>query len=425
MAQTQKASFFSSIAKIPQWIKIFIGLMLGLAIGLLLGEKATLLQPIGNLFIQAIMMLIIPVVFVSVVSGIDSMKKPGSLGRIGLKTLLVYIITMFAAGLLAFLFASILQPGAGLGQINLAAVGKQFTIPQTQIDPANMLINIIPSNVFNAFTQGNILQVLFFAIILGLAINVSKNKVPYIAHFFAEAASLFHIIIRAVMSFAPLGVFAIAASITGTHSISAMLSLFYLVLVMLITCVLILLIVYGVGLRVFARLNPMPFFRKMLSVQLIALSTSSSAATLPVAIDVTENKLGVKKDIVGFVQTLGTTINMAGMTAYLVVVVVFAANLAGVELSTLTILKVTAIATIASMGAAGVPGSAVLFMALTLSVAGLPPDAIALVLAVERFMDMLATTLNVTGDSFTAVLVGKSENEFDENIYFDRQKAEV
>jgi Na+/H+-dicarboxylate symporter len=408
------------------WIKILVGLGLGIIVGLVLNHyhiSGNFFRPLGHMFINAIMMMVVPVVFVSLVCGIITMNDPAKLGRVGIKTLLIYFITMALATSLALVLSLAFHPGQGVStEFHVAASNA---LSHKTPDFVNILTNIVPKNAISAFAQANVLQIIVFAIILGFAVNLAGEKGKLVARFFESLQHVVYKLVSIIMAFAPYGVFCLIAYITSTESLKILLGLLMVVFLMYLSCILYMLIVYGVGLRFVARVSPIPFYKKMLEAQTVAFSTTSSAATLPVAMRVAQTKLGVSKSISSFIQPLGATINMNGLSIYLGIVAIFAADLAGVHLSVAQMTVIVLTATLAAIGAAGVPGAALVVMSLVLSAVGLPLGVIAIIAAIDRVMDMMSTTTNITGDAFTAVLVAKSEGELDQSVYYTRQHVEL
>ena len=405
-------------SKLQAWLKIIVGMVLGIAAGITLGSDAQFLQPIGTVFINAIMMMVAPVVFVSLVCGVISMKDPSRMGRIALKTFAVYFTTMASGTTIALFMSSVVfKPGKGVFLSSLTSKGVQQVGPKA-FSLIDTLVGMVPANIMVAFTEGNILQVIVFALLFGVAITLSGDAAKPVENFFNALSAVLFKFVGIVMSFAPYGVFALMAVVSGTQGLEVITALMHMVGVIYLCCLLVMVLIYGTGLSI-ARLNPLMFFKKMLEAQAVAFSTTSSAATLPANLKVAENKLGVNKSIAGFVLPLGSTVNMDGLSTYMGVIAVFAANLYGIDLSISDMLTIVFTCTIAAVGCAGVPAAGLVVLPMILSAVGLPLEVVGMVAAVNRVIDMVSTTMNITGDTFASVIVAKSEGELDLEVYND------
>lgn len=405
-------------SKLQAWLKIIIGMVLGVAAGLIWGEGAQILQPIGTIFINAIMMMVAPVVFVSLVCGVISMKDPARMGRIALKTFAVYFTTMASGTTIAlFLSSVVFKPGKGIVLASLSSQGVQQAGPKV-FSFMDTIVGMVPANVMVSFTEGNILQVIVFALLFGVSITLAGEAAKPVESLFNGLSAVLFKFVGIVMSFAPYGVFALMAVVSGTQGMDVITALMHMVGVIYLCCLLVMVLIYGTGLSI-ARLNPLMFFKKMLEAQAVAFSTTSSAATLPANLKVAENKLGVSKSIAGFVLPLGSTVNMDGLSTYMGVIAVFTANLYGIELSVSDMLTIVFTCTIAAVGCAGVPAAGLVVLPMILSAVGLPLEVIGMIAAVNRVIDMISTTMNITGDTFASVIVAKSEGELDQHLYND------
>lgn len=393
-----------AVNRIPAWAVILLSMILGLLAGFLLGEHARWLKGVGEVFIALIRMVVIPVIFVSLVCAIGSMRDIGQMRRVAVKTMVIYALTMMLSASLAMALASWFNIGTGLG----------YT-PGGMSAPPLDLSSLLPANPIRAMADGQVLQVMLFALFFGVAINLSGEAGRPVAVWFDALNRVVFKLVEIVLRFAPLGVFALMAWVTSSCGFGILSQLSALVGTLYLSCLLVLTLVYG-SLLCFAGLNPLPFMQKMLPVQLFAFSTCSSNASLPMGLE-TARKLGVKPCIASFVLPLGSTINMNGLAAYLGAVAIFAANAAGVELSLLQKVMVVLTTTVGAIGAAGVPGTGLVVMSLVLATVGLPLEIIALVAAVDRVIDMINTSTNISGDTLAAVLVAKSEGELESVVY--------
>jgi Na+/H+-dicarboxylate symporter len=392
------------IKSLPSWAVIALSMVLGLLAGLLLGEPACRLKGVGELFIALIRMVVMPVIFVSLVCAIGAMGDLGVMRRVAFKTLAIYLCTMMLSACLAMALATVFQIGVGLDY----APGRTAT-------QAFDLSSLMPTNPMRAMADDQVLPVMLFALFFGLALNLSGEAGRPVAQFFESLNLVIAKLVEIVLRSAPLGVFALMAWVTASSGLSVLTQLSALVGTLYLTCLLVLTLVYG-SILCLAGLNPRPFMLKMLPAQLFAFSTCSSSAALPLSFE-SARRLGVTRSIAAFVLPLGATINMNGLAAYLGAVAIFAANASGVELSLLQKGIVLVTTTLGAMGAAGVPGTGLVVMSLVLGAVGLPLEIIALVAAVDRVIDMINTSTNISGDTLAAVLVAKSEGELEPAIY--------
>ncbi|GLQ96139.1 dicarboxylate/amino acid:cation symporter [Dyella mobilis] len=400
------------LSRIAMWQQILIAMILGMAAGHFIGEPAKMLQPLGDVFMSLIRMCVVPLVFVSVVCGISSLTDLAAMRRIAWKSIAIYMVSMAIMAVLAMGAASFFQVGSGLHLT--VGTGAEVASGSTTIKDA--LLSAIPSNPFKAFADGALLPTIVFAILFGLAINFTGNAAAPVRKLFDSMSAVVFKLIGMVLKFAPFGVFGLMAHVTADHGFSVLGHLGALVGVAYAVMLFFIVVVCSLMLLAF-RINPLPFLRKALPVQLFAYSSASSAATLPLNLETTQQRLGVDKRVASFVLPLGSTVNMAGLAVYLGSVVIFASNAYGIELSLSQLVMVVVTTTLVSIGAAGVPGAALVVMGLVLSSVGLPLEVITVIAAVDRLLDMLATTTNVTGDTVTAVMVAKSEGALDEKCY--------
>jgi Na+/H+-dicarboxylate symporter len=394
------------------WHQILIAMILGLAVGHFIGEPAKMLQPLGDVFMSLIRMCVIPVVFVSVVCGITSLTDLSAMRRIAWKSIAIYAVSMAVMAAISMGAALAFHVGSGFG-LTIGEASAATAAPTSIMDA---LLGAIPSNPFKAFAEGALLPTIVFAIFFGLAINLSGERAAPVRSFFDSMSAVVFKLIHMVLKFAPIGVFGLMAYVTADHGFSVLGHLGALVAVNYVVMLFFMLIVCSLMLMVF-RLNPLPFLRKAIPVQLFAFSSASSAATLPLNLETTQQRMGVDARVAGFVLPLGSTVNMAGLACYLGTVTIFASNAYGIQLSAMHLVTVVLTTTLASIGAAGIPGAALVVMGLVLASVGLPLEVIAVIAAVDRLIDMCCTSANVTGDSVTAVMVAKSEGMLDVECY--------
>lgn len=394
------------------WKKIFIGLCLGLIVGLLFKDVALMLKPVGTLFINMIKMLIVPLVFATLVTGITSMEDLSKMRRIGIKTFSIYLITTAIAVAIGLAFGILFEPGSGVALSNTAAVAVKKAPPLI-----DTLLTLIPTNPIDSLTKGDILQIIVFAIFLGISINLAGEKGRPVAVFFESFSETMFKMTEIVISFAPIGVFGLMAWVSASYGVDVLLSLAKVIACVYIASMIHMALTMGGGIALFAKLNPITFFKGILSAQTVAFTTTSSSGTLPVTTSNTIHNLGVSKPIASFVLPLGATINMDGTAIYQGICVMFVAQAFGVDLTFANYLTIILTATLASIGTAGVPGAGLIMLSLVLTSVNLPLEGIAIIAGIDRILDMARTTVNITGDAMTSVLIAKSEGELDEKIY--------
>ena len=394
------------------WKQILIALVAGLIVGMIFGPSAGVIKPVGTLFINAIKMLIVPLIFVSLVCGMTSMHDMTKMGRIGLKTIVLYLATTAVAITIGLVLGTVMQPGVGIG-LEAAKVVEVKAAPSL----IDVVVNLVPTNPVAAMADGNILQIIVFAILIGLAIVIAGESGKRIKDIFDSLAEVIYKLTAIVISFAPYGVFALMAWVAGTYGLDVLLPLGKVILAVYIGCIIHAVVVYGGLLTFLARLNPIRYFQGIAEAQAVAFTTTSSSGTLPVTMSCAQKNLGVSKSVSSFVLPLGATINMDGTALYQGVCALFVAQAFGVELGFGQYVTIIITATLASIGTAGVPGAGLIMLSLVLTSVGLPIEGVAIIAGIDRILDMARTALNVTGDGMVAVLVAKSEKELDETVY--------
>ncbi|MDD9952566.1 MAG: dicarboxylate/amino acid:cation symporter [Zetaproteobacteria bacterium] len=400
----------------PDWAKIMTGLVLGAFSGWWLGPQAIWSEPLGQVFLNAIMSLVGPVVFVSLVVGMTSVQDTRKMGRVLLRGLGLYFVSMLAFAALALVCAQfIFKPGTS-SYLRPDLLQGPSSPQLQQVSVVDFFLGLVPKNIFAAFVDGNILQIIFCALIFGLSLHQVGEKAEPVRVFFVSLSQILYRAVMLIMKAAPYGVFAITHHVVGTQGLEVLRSLLYFVFVLYVCAFGGMLGIYSLGLLCFG-LPPGAFFKKIFAVQTIAFSTASSAACLPTNMTVCQQKLGISHSVASFLLPLGASMNMNGLSCYMGVVAVFAANLYGIPLSYTDMVTVVFTSAIASMGCAGVPAAGLFVMPAVLSAVGLPLEVIGLVAAVDRLIDMMTTTVNITGDSFAAILVAKSEGELDDAVY--------
>ncbi len=366
----------------------------------------------GKIFVNALKLLVVPLVLVSLVCGVCASGSGAELGRVGLKTFLLYIATTAVAITIALSIATIAQPGEGadLGGASNYSVGS----PPSLVD---VMIGMVPSNVVQAMAKANMLQVIAFALIFGLAIKHSGAAGQRIRGLFEDLNHVVMAMVSLVMSLAPYGVFCLVATVFAQKGIGFILPLLLYVVTVVVALLLHASCTYSSLLVWGAKLNPVRFYKKMYPAMLFAFSTASSAATMPITLRLVEKAVGVRNSIAAFTVPMGATINMDGTAIMQGVATVFIAGAYGIDLTWVDYLIVIATATLASIGTAAVPGAGMITLSMVLIQVGLPAEAIGLILGVDRILDMLRTGVNVTGDATVTAVVARSENYLDRKVF--------
>ncbi|QSX39829.1 dicarboxylate/amino acid:cation symporter [Shewanella cyperi] len=407
-----------TLNRIPFWQKVLLGFALGTVTGVIFGEGATLLKPLGELFISAIKMLVAPLVLCAIVVSITSLGNAANLKRLSIKTLGMFMLTGTIASLIGLAVGSAIDMG---GSMALATTEvRERNIPGF----AQVLLDMIPVNPFASLADGKVLQIIVFAALIGIAINGVGEKAEPLKRTFEAGAEVMFQLTRMVLKLTPIGVFGLMAWVVGEYGLSTLLPLGKFILAIYIAALIHIIFVYGGLVKFGAGLSPLQFFRKAMPAQLVAFSTASSFGTLPVTTRCTE-AMGVTKNYSAFVLPMGATMNMDGCGGiYPAIAAIFIAQIYGIPLDMTDYMLIAVTATVASVGTAGVPGSAMVMLTVTLGVIGLPLEGIAFIAAIDRVIDMIRTCTNVTGDMMTAVVVGKSEGQLD-LAKFEQQESSV
>ncbi len=395
--------------------KIFFGFLLGGLLGIFLGvisipmilkdNLITLLTFGGNVFLKAIKMLVVPIVFFSLVNGVANLKNISSLGRIGVKSIIIYITTTFLAISMSLFLANLFQPGKDINS-NLETNSVKVSEPPSFLE---ILLNIIPNNPFESLVNGEMLQVIFFAILVGSALSTLK-KMDVLKKIFFDFNNIIMKILSFVMLIAPFGIFCLIAKTFATQGFSSIIELLKYFILVVVVLILHTAFVYLPVIKFFGKINLRNFFFNIKDALLFSFSTSSSSATIPITLDCMKKKFKIKENIASFTIPLGATINMDGTAIMQGIATVFIANLYGVDLFLSDYISIVLTATLASIGTAGVPGVGIIMLGMVLNQVGLPLEGIAIVMGVDRFLDMLRTSVNITGDAMVTIVINKSEN---------------
>ncbi|MEZ5697147.1 MAG: dicarboxylate/amino acid:cation symporter [Sphingomonadaceae bacterium] len=409
MAKLAKSWFATAL-----WKRVLLALVLGVAAGLVFKQDIVAIKWVGDLFIRMIKMLVVPLIFFSLVGGVASIGDLRKLGSVGGRAMLLFFGTAIIAVTLGMTLSTVVQPGAGL----TITLPPDATLPERPDQSlVEMLIAMVPENPIMSMAQGQILPVIIFALLFGMAMLMSGDEAKPLVRGFEAASAVMQRLTVIVMEFTPFGVFALMAWVAGTFGFDALVPLAKLVALNYAGCAIILLLVYPAILRFIAKLPTIDFYRGVVDAQAVAFSTASSNATLPVTLRCVQRNLGVSKAISSFAVALGATVNMNGTAMYLGVIAIFGAQAFGVELTWMSYLMIALTATLGAIGTAGVPGAGLIMMSLVLSSIGVPLETIAFVAAINHPLDMMRTMTNVTGDAVVAVAVGRMAGEIDVEEY--------
>ncbi|QIG80032.1 dicarboxylate/amino acid:cation symporter [Stakelama tenebrarum] len=400
--------------RIPLWQRVIGALVLGVAAGLAWGPEAESIKWIGDLFIKAIKMLVVPLIFFSLVSGVGAIGDLRKLGSVGGRALLLFLVTGLIAVSLGLALGALIQPGAGLDLARDVAASTQDSAPPSVTD---MILAMVPDNPVSAMANGEVLQLIVFSLLFGIGIVMAGEAGAPIQRAVDAGATIMQHVTMIVMELTPFGVFALIAWVAGTYGIDALLPLGKLVLTNYAGCLILILVVYTVIVKGIAKLPVGDFFRGIIDAQAVAYSTASSSATLPVTLRCAQRNLGVSRSVSGFVTSLGATVNMDGTAMYLGLATMFGAQIFGVDLSFTDYLLVALTATLGSVGAAGIPGAGLIMMTLVFGTVGVPMETIAFVAGIDRIMDMMRTATNVTGDLTVTTAVARMTGEIDVEEY--------
>ena len=413
--------------------QIFIAMIAGIIVGIILHFVMPhaafvkeyvvdgFLNLIGAIFIAGLKMLVVPLVFVSLVCGVSSLADIRAVGRIGGKSIVFYLLTTAIAITIAVTLAVLVSPGEGMKSAELAQAVTVKEAPSF----IQVIINMVPKNPIAALAKGEMLQIIVFAIVFGIALTMAAEKGKKVSEIFISANEIIMQMVVIIMKLAPYGVFCLIAktfSLLGFAVILPLAKYFFLVIAALAIHAS---LVYGTFLKVFTGLNPLMFYRKMRAAQLFAFSTASSNATIPVSLETAEHRLGVSNKVASFTIPLGATINMDGTAIMQGVATVFLANVYAVNLGVGEYVAIILTATLASIGTAGVPGVGLIMLALVLKQVGIPVEGIALIVGVDRLLDMLRTAVNITGDAVVTCIVAKSENGLDLDVFNNPTAGEI
>ena len=412
--------------------KILLGMLLGLIFGLILNfwvtnpliKNTILMDNVfyvgGNLFIRLMKMLVVPLVFFSIVVGVASISDIRTLGSIGGRTILIYLITTAVAVTIALVIGILIKPGLGL---NMATVTQNSTVTVNQT-MSDTILNIIPENPFASLASGDMLAVIIFGLLIGIILAKLKDETKLIGDIFSQANHVMMEMTNLVMKFAPIGVFCLMAKTFGSLGLHGVVPLSKYIICILLGLAVQALVVYPTLLVAFTRLNPVKFFKKFIPVMFFAFSSSTSNATIPLNMDKLE-EMGVSRDVSSFTIPLGATINMDGTAIMQGVAVMFASQAYGMDLGISALITVIFTAVMASIGTAGIPSVGLVTLTMVFNSVGLPIDAIGVIFGIDHILDMIRTAVNVTGDAICTIIVSFKNKAMDVDVYNGKKEPKI
>ena len=403
-------------------MQMLIGLVLGVIVGMFLDSQfaTTYVKPFGDLFIRLIRMVVVPLVFATLVAGAAGISDVSKLGRVAIKTLVIFMVTSAIAVIFGLLIANIIDPGIGLTLSTEGLKAAQVKAPSF----VQTLLDIVPINPMEAFAKGSILQIIFFAIMFGFCLNFLGEKGKPVYHFFDIVGNLMIHMTQVVMRYAPIGVFALMAVVVSQHGLAVLLPLGKLILASFIATALLVILIYIPIVVFIIRIPVGEYFKGIFEPWLIAFTTCSSAAAMAASL-VASRRLGATNSIASFAVPLGNTINMNGTAVYMGVCAVFAAQIYDLPLTMGDQVIVVITGVLAAVGTAGVPGAGLIMSTLVFTQIGIPLEVIALIAGVDRVLDMIRTSINVVGDSTTALMVSRMEGELGSEPFEEDEETQA
>ncbi len=408
---------------LQSWQKVLIGMLLGIVTGLLFGSEISSLEYLGIFFLNMIKMVTVPLIFFTIIYGITSVEHYSGLGRISAKAIIIFLCTALVAACIGLVVSSVIKPGAGDNQNRILKIISESEKPDIHSTSVyntdsiiDFLVNIVPSNVFDAATKGNILQIIVFGFFCGVILNKNRTQCEGLIKLIHQVAQMLFSMIESIMKFAPIGVFGYMASLVAVDGIGIMLTMSKLIITIVLGCI-VQYLFFGLVLLVLGGVSPMPFYKKIFDIQLLAFSTSSSKAVLVPMMNKCEKELGISKEGSRFILPLSAALNMDGGAIYQVSCVIFFSQIYGLSFDFHEYVIIVLMSTIASIGGAGIPSGVLLFLGMVLHSVGMPMDGVLIVATIDRILDMFTTAINVTGDIFATLMVEISEKRLNRKIY--------
>ncbi len=405
----------------PLYTKIFVMLALGIIVGYILGPQAKVLKPLGDAFIRLLKMLIVPLVFFTLVSGVTKMGSPKELKRVGGFIVIYYVITSTCAAAIGTILAFIVRPGLGVQ----GALGKMAEMKVAKYSVIDSILNWIPTNPVQAMAEMNMLQIIFFALLVGIVLLIMGEKTETVTKFMNQAADVVIRITELVMEVAPYGIFALVAEVVGTIGGKMLAAVTKFILVDYAAIIIMIVIVYPLLLKLLTKIPVLTFYKHISPVMVVAASTTSSAATLPVEMKIAQERLGVPERIYGFTLPLGNTANMDGFAAAIGVISVFALDIFNVPISVGLIIQIVYLGLVLSIGAAGVKGAGIVMSAVLFEALGVPLTLLPILAAIWPIIDIPHTTGNVTGDIVGTTICAARYNELDWDVFNGKKTVDA
>lgn len=407
---SERRPFMKKEKKLSLAAKTFIGFALGIVIGLIFKEKASVIKPIGTIFLNTIKMIVVPLVFCSIAAGVANLRDLRRLRNIGVKTVVIFAVTSAISVVIGLAMAYIIQPGKGFDMSILTAESVYEAKEMPSV--IDTIVNAFPTNVFSAFVNGDLLQIIVFAIFLGTALIMLGSKGEKIAGAISDLADVMYKITNIVMGFSPIGVCALLADSIGTYGLDIFGPLGKLILTIYASDVVLVLALYVPMVAILARFPLKSFFQHIWKLWVVTASTTSSSGSLPVSTSIVNDEFGVSSELSSFSLPLGATINMNGGCVFYAATIVLVAQVYDVQLSAGALLTIIISTVLVAMGCPGVPGGAIIMTTILLTNMGLPLELVGPIAGIFRLIDMADTTFNVTGDVVTTLVVARSENMF-------------
>ena len=400
------------------WHKVIIGLLIGILLGYYLPEYAMKFKFIGDIFTRAIKLIISPLVFFSLVTGLITAPDSSSLGRVGIKAIIAFLTTTFFAVVFGLSVGAILKPGEMMNLPLIAQKTSALSLEAKKFSIMQFLVDIIPENFLGAVLDGNVLQIVFVSIFTGIAINkLDKTCAEPIKRYFLLTNKIVLKMIDMVVGLSPYGAFALISWVIATEGVEVLFGLSKLIIAITIA-MLLQYVVFGLLIKFVAKISPMPFYKKSFEYQALAFATSSSKASLATTMQVCREKLGISETSTSFLLPLGASINMDGFAINLGLTAMFFAQVFGIDLAWHQYLIIIFTSTLGSIGGAGIPGASLIMIPMVLSAVNIPIEGVAILVGIDRILDMMRTVINITGDATITLLIDSSEGTLDKDKYF-------
>ena len=400
--------------KLQLWQQIVIAIILGALLGIFLPGYVPYISFLGQIFLRLLKMLIAPLVLTTLISGVCKMGDVNQLKTVGIRIVAFYVATSAISAAIGMAFALVSQPGKGVTDLL-----TEQTVEAAEYSFLDNFISWIPTNIFESLSTGNTLQIIVFAIMAGVILLMLGEHTKDLVKLIEQGADMMLKMTEVIMKFSPIGIFALIAEMMTTLSSSMLMQVLNMIITDYVACIVVIFIMQALLVKVLAKVSPMLFFKKIAPSMIVAASTTSSAATLPVSIDLAKKQLGVSEKVYGFTLPLGNTCNMNGMAVAIGVISVFASNLYGFEITRASLVQFVFMGLVLSIGAAGVKGAGIVMSTVLLQTLGMPLTLVPILAAIWPVIDIPHTTANITGDLAGTLIVAKSVNEIDEKVLYN------